>query len=97
MNADRPLKVGAIRQFLAGRYPTPSHTIEDRYDHDREAHMFRVVRDGKNLCTLGASREFLDDHTAPQITALLGDRVIEELERRKTFIIVNEPPPGRRR
>jgi hypothetical protein len=97
MNADRPLKVAAIREFLAQRYPSPPHIIEDWYDHGREAHMLRVVRDGRNLYALGASREFLDDHTAPEVAGYLGDRVIEELERRKEFIIVNEPPPRRGR
>ncbi len=90
MNVDRPFKVATVREFLSHHYAPPEYTIADWYDEVRDAQMFRVDRNGKKRYILGASRELLDDNTAPRIAQLLGERVIELLEAKREVMLTDE-------
>ncbi len=94
MNIDRPFKVAAVREFLWHHYPPPGYAIADWYESDREAHMFRVTQQGAALYLLGASRELLDDNSAPRIAQLLDRQVIELLEEKKEIMLTTEGPRG---
>ncbi len=92
MNVDRPFKVAAVREFLSRHYSPPGYAIADWYESDREAHMFRVTQRGTALYILGASRELLDDNSAPRIAQLLDQQVIELLEEKKKIMLTTEGP-----
>ena len=61
-------KLSAIRNYLKEEFS--EHEIADKYDFDREAQTFRLSTKHKiHLVTV--SREFLDDHSASEISNIL--------------------------
>ncbi len=63
-------KLNAVRSYLLSEFP--NYSIDDRYDFDRIAQIFRVYNDKIHLLTV--SREFIDDHSASEISNILRQR-----------------------
>ena len=61
-------KIDAVRRYLENEFP--GHTIHAFQDLDREAHSFRIDRNGvSHLATV--AEEFLGDFSSEKISSLL--------------------------
>ena len=68
MNSNSEEKLGPIRRYLRNQFL--GHAVEDEYHFDSLGQMFTVER-GSVLYRARVPREFLDDHTPPEIANLL--------------------------
>ena len=61
-------KLEEIRKYLTQEFK--EYELDDRYDFDRMAQTFRLVS-GKVIYLVTVSREFIDDHSANQLSSIL--------------------------
>ena len=61
-------KLEKIRKYLIQEFKECE--LDDRYDFDRIAQTFRLAS-GKVIYLVTVSREFIDDHSAKQISSIL--------------------------
>lgn len=58
------IKLNAVRNYLEANFA--DYEIEDRYDFDRDAQTFRLIKE-KKFCLVTVSSEFLEDHSIDEI------------------------------
>ena len=80
LDIDR-LKLVSVREFVKLNFPPLEYEVEEFYSDDRSVYIFRLRKAGAPKHTFGVSREFFNDHSAPEIERLLDDVLVDEIKR----------------